>query len=890
QVYEIGADRPAAQPRLLSSGKGASRDAAFLSGDREIIYASSGSAADACAPRSGGSEQEVWPLPSSMEIFRASADGSNPRALTSNAVYDAEPSVCAKDGSILFTSLRDGDVDLYRMDANGQNVERITHAAGYDGRAAFSPDCERIVWEASRPAGAALEEYQRRLAQKQFRPSNLEIHIAKADGTDERQLTYFHAQSFTPTFAPNGQRILFSSNTADPDRREFALWGLDADGARLEQLTFAPGFNGFPAFSPDGHELAFSSSRAARPGNADTNVFVAGWVEAGAAAPPERAADRVMRDIRWLADPARDGRGVGTPGLKAAGEYIEAQFRALGLEPAAGGGSYRQALDVVTQIQSGPGTRLSLNGKAPLPADQFQALGFSASGAANGKLVLAGYGIQLPELGRHDYDGVQVKGNIVVVRRFVPDTEQFQDTKLKRMHGDLREKAWTARERGAKAMIVVDAPERPAGAAADWKPAEEAAFPALERETYGDAGIPVLIVKREAFAPSLAELEQGHAINARLAVELSLSRQSVFNVIAKLPARAPAAERLPGAFVVGAHYDHLGYGGSFSLAPDDHSVHGGADDNASGVSLVLEVARRLSKSDKTRRDIFFVTFTGEEMGVLGSSYLVKNPPPGLEPQNIHAMLNYDMVGRLTQNTLSVLGAESAAEWKDLVPKACDEAGIDCKLSGSGYGPSDHSSFYAAGVPVLHFFTGAHSDYHKPSDRADRINAAGVAQIAELTSYFLETEAQPGALAYRRLPPEEPRGDLRTFNASLGTIPDYAGPPDQKGVLLSGVRPGSGAALGGMQRGDVLVQLGTRSIEDVHDLMYALNSAKPHQTVTAVVLRDGKRVELKVTYQEKGGGAANPRVEAGKSGEHGAPATPQKSGEPATQPTSSVQAR
>jgi hypothetical protein len=302
---------------------------------------------------------------------------------------------------------------------------------------------------------------------------------------------------------------------------------------------------------------------------------------------------------------------------------------------------------------------------------------------------------------------------------------------------------------------------------------------------------------------------------------------------------------------------------------------------------VLEVARRLSKSDKTRRDIYFVTFTGEEMGVLGSSYLMKNPPPGLEPQNLHAMLNYDMVGRLTQNTLSVLGAESAAEWKDLVPKACEEAGIDCRLSGSGYGPSDHSSFYAAGVPVLHFFTGAHSDYHKPSDRPARINAAGVAQIAELTSYFLETEAQPGALAYRRLPPEEPRGDLRTFNASLGTIPDYAGPPDQKGVLLSGVRPGSGAALGGMQRGDVLIQLGTRNIDDVHDLMYALNSAKPHQTVTAVVLRDGKRVELKVTYQEKPGGAANRRVEAGKPAEPGAPAVPQKSAEPAAQPTSSV---
>jgi hypothetical protein len=251
------------------------------------------------------------------------------------------------------------------------------------------------------------------------------------------------------------------------------------------------------------------------------------------------------------------------------------------------------------------------------------------------------------------------------------------------------------------------------------------------------------------------------------------------------------------------------------------------------------------------------------MGVLGSSYLVKNPPPGLEPANIHAMLNYDMVGRLTKNSLSVLGAESADEWTTFVPRACEHARIECHLSGSGYGPSDHSPFYAAGIPVLHFFTGAHGDYHKPSDHASRINGSGLAQIAELTTRLLEDEAQPMKLSYR-LPPEQPRGDMRSFNASLGTIPDYSGPTDQKGVLLADVRAGSGAQLGGMQRGDVLIQLGDRSIESVHDLMFALNSAKPHQTVKAAVLRDGKRLELKVTYQEKGGGGGGPHPHAGQN--------------------------
>jgi len=390
------------------------------------------------------------------------------------------------------------------------------------------------------------------------------------------------------------------------------------------------------------------------------------------------------------------------------------------------------------------------------------------------------------------------------------------------------------------------------------KLASSAGFPKLERDTYGDAGIPVVIVKRAAFASTLEQLEKGRSPSAQLSVELTLGKQSVFNVLARLPARAPADQRLPGVFVVGAHYDHLGHGGSFSLAPDDHSAHLGADDNASGVALVLEVARHLSQSRDTRRDVIFATFAGEELGVLGSSYLVKNPPPGLVAKNIHAMLNYDMVGRLTQNTLSVLGAESAEEWKSLLPPFCQQTQLDCRLGGSGYGSSDHSSFYAAGVPVVHFFTGNHSDYHKPSDQASKINAAGVAQIAELTTLFIEHEARPGPLTYRRMPPEV-NGDRRSFNASLGTIPDYAGPPDQKGVLLSGVRPGSGAQLGGMQRGDVLIQLGDHAVDSVQDLMFCLNSAKPNQTVKAVVLREGKRVEMKVTYQEKGGGGANPHA-------------------------------
>jgi Tol biopolymer transport system component len=874
QIYTMGVDRPLPEPKLVSTGKGATTCAYFLPGDQQIIYSSTHLGADACPPKPDHSKGYVWPIYSTYDIFKANADGSNVQQLTSQPGYDAEATVCRKDGSIIFTSSRDGDLELYRMDKDGQNVQRLTSTPGYDGGAFFNADCSKIVWRASRPAGNELAEYQHLLGEGLVRPTQLELYVANADGSEARQITYLGAAAFAPYFTPAGDRVLFSSNVGDPSGREFDIWAVNVDGTALERITHTPGFDGFPMFSPDGKYLAFSSNRASRPGTFDTNVFVTEWVDAPIQPERETAADRVVKDIAWLADPAREGRGVGTKGLAAAGEYIEGRFKALGLQPVEADGSYRQNLEVVTSVVSGPATELRI-GDTLFTADQYQPLGFSGQGTLSGRLVFAGYGINEPSLGRADYEGVAAKGNIVVVRRFVPDTEKFEDTKAKRIYGDLRQKAWVARDRGATALVVVDTPERPKGAAADWAPAEEATFPTLERDGYGDAGIPVILVKRTAFAKTLAQLEKGQPVSAKLGVDLQLERAPVYNVLARLPARAPEAERLPGAIVIGAHYDHLGYGGSNSLAPGDHSPHLGADDNASGVSLVLEVARSLSQSSAlTRRDIVFATFTGEEMGILGSSHLVKNPPPGLEPQNIYAMLNYDMVGRMTKNSVSVLGAESAEEWGSLVPKACQEARIECHLSGSGYGPSDHSAFYTAGVPVLHFFTGAHSDYHKPSDQVSHINGAGIGQIAELTERLVVEAPQLPKLTYRRVSPEEPRGDMRSFNASLGTIPDYAGPPDLKGVLLSDVRPGSGAEQGGMRRGDVLVQLGEKPIESVHDLMFALNAAKPHQTVKAAVLRDGKRVEMKVTFQERGGGGGqSPHGQASSPAPQSGPKSP-----------------
>jgi hypothetical protein len=459
------------------------------------------------------------------------------------------------------------------------------------------------------------------------------------------------------------------------------------------------------------------------------------------------------------------------------------------------------------------------------------------------KAVLAGYGLEDRALGFADYKGLNVKGKVVVVRRFVPEGATPLPAEDARRAGDLRKKAFTARNLGAAALLIVDWPVPPAGAPSDWKPPSEAKFPALHPEGSGDAGLPVLVVTRKALEALMPKLLKKQAVDVELNVKLLFEESQAFNVVGKLPGTQVGAPPL----FIGAHYDHLGFGGPDSLAPDKHEPHLGADDNASGAATVVEIARIL-KAAPLSRDVYFVLFAGEESGALGSSHYVKSHPALLT--GAPAMLNLDMVGRMRGNALTVLGLESAEGWKPIIDSACEKTRLVCNSSGDGYGPSDHTSFYAAGLPVLHFFTGAHSDYHKPSDTAAKLNYAGTAQVAlTVAEVAREVDAPDAKLTYKKLPAQT-RGDVRNFGASLGTVPDYGGPPNGiKGVLLADVRPGGGADKGGLKKGDILIKLGKTEVGSVEDLMFVLMSSKPGESVTAVVLREGKEVPLEVTFQE-----------------------------------------
>jgi Tol biopolymer transport system component len=844
--------------KLVSTGKGRTTCAYFLKGDKEIIYASTHESSPECPTPPDNSKGYMWGL-FEYDIYKANADGGNLVNLTpSTPGYDAEATVCPKDGAIIFTSTRTGDLELWRMDANGANARQLTNLPGYDGGAFFSQDCSKIVWRASRPQGKDLEAYKDLLAQKLVKPTRMDIWVANADGTEARQVTYLPGASFAPYFFPNGKRILFSTNFVNPRGPDFDIYAINIDGTELERVTLAPGFDGFPVFSPDGKTLAFSSNRKDVVGEAgtpqsggmkyrvtgtpagpnDTNVFLADWVDGPATPVAEtESADRFAKNVQYLAADERDGRGIGTKGLKQASDMVQQQMQAAGAEPAFSG-SWRQTFDVTTEVKRGAATALELDGKA-VAAAEFTPTPYSASKSVKGAVVAAGYGIVDAETKLDDYKGKAVKGKIVVVNRFAPSDKQLGPSTVARL-GDIRFKAFLARGKGAIGLIVVD----------NADPTEkEADLPTLATDGMAnlvsggaDVGIPVVVVKRAAGAALFAK----GAHTATITVALDPVRTPTDNVAGVI--RAGSATKLPGVIVIGAHIDHLGMGGGANaLDPKVIAVHNGADDNASGVAALLEVTAALAKRKADlQRDVYVVAFSGEEEGDLGSAFYVRTPPTK-EP--VVAMLNMDMVGRMRNNALHVNGGDSAKEWRSIVEPACAAARVSCTVGGSGYGPSDHMAFYIANIPVLFFFTGNHLDYHTATDDADKINAAGGARVATIvTEVAVATANRKDPLTFVKTGQHAMGGDVRRIGASLGTVPSYSEDPNAPpGMVLSDVKPGGPAAKAGLKAGDRIVQIGTVEIRSVNDLMFVLQSAKPGTDVKITFVRDGKQQTVTATY-------------------------------------------
>jgi hypothetical protein len=631
--------------------------------------------------------------------------------------------------------------------------------------------------------------------------------------------------------------------------------------------------------------------------------------------------ERLRAHIEYLASDKLEGRRTGSPGANLAAEYIAREFARYGLRRSIGrdlpGMSileadsprrYMQEFPYVAGVDLGKSNELILKLKPDTSStlkagEDWMPLGLSANGRIENALaVLVGYGITAADLKYDDYAGANAAGKIAIAFSGTPDGDnphgQFG------RYEDVRWKAIAARNAGARALIVI---------------AGESNFKddRLARLHYdnsgGDAGLPVIAISRPAGAQLLsvnssllADVEQRlrakqpqtnddravvlpvQTVSITLATDVVRREVSAWNVVGILDGSDPTLKN--ETIVIGAHYDHLGRGGEGSLAPKEGEIHHGADDNASGVAGVLELARLFtSHTLRPRRTIVFMAFSGEEEGLLGSNYYVNHPIVPLA--NTVAMINMDMIGRTKDNKLIVGGVGTATDWRQSLTAAnaperisvgatpssprnlrrpmisapgevpvetgthhtpavdlTFEKPFDLTLNEDGYGPSDHSSFYVKQIPVLFFWTGTHQDYHKPSDTADKINYADEARILNLVArvvYDIDTNDKRPVYAVAK---SEAGGRSLGFRVYLGTIPNYADSSD--GLLLDGVREDSPAAKAGIKAGDKIVKLAGRDVRNVYDYTAALGEMKAGQEYEVELLRGGERVKLTITPAAK----------------------------------------
>jgi hypothetical protein len=536
--------------------------------------------------------------------------------------------------------------------------------------------------------------------------------------------------------------------------------------------------------------------------------------------------------VRYLADDALEGREVGSPGARCAAEYVAARFEALGLQPDASG-SWFQTFPVRRGAALGPDNALSISNRTYAPGREWVPFGFSGSGSVRAPSTYAGHGLSRPGDPADRAAHGDVAGRIMVVEWGDPEARGGNS-----MRAEPHFKASVAAGREAAGLVVL----LPEGMA----------LPTVDEEIRNPLSIPVIAVAGDAAESVRASARAGHEMSVQADVHPTTAEAR--NVVAVLRGSDP---RLRDEYViVGAHFDHLGWGGEGSLDPDAEAVHNGADDNASGTAGLLDIAERLSRGPSPGRSVLFLAFTGEEKGLWGSAHFVANPT--LDLSSAVAMLNLDMVGRLVDNTVTVFGTGTAEEWVALaneVDRTLDEP-LELAFSPDGYGPSDHASFTAAGIPVLHFFTNTHADYHRPSDDWDKIDGSGIARIAELATGIVRRLAGAGettAMALtpvqqdRPAPPSAGQSS-RGYGPYFGSIPDMT--PRDYGLRLTGVREGSPAAKAGLQAGDVVVEFDGKPIADIYAYTYALRDRKPGDVVKVVVDRDGKRVTMTAVLEER----------------------------------------
>jgi Tol biopolymer transport system component len=898
QIYTL--DLKTGDSHRVSPGVGKTTCAFFRPGTDEVLFASTHLDPEAVAKqkaeldfRASGKERRYsWDYDENMDIFSAQRDGNDLKRLTDAMGYDAEGSYSPDGSKIVFCSLRDAypsenlsqeerklmEVDpayfgeIYIMNADGSDQKRLTHVPGYDGGPFFSPDGERIIWRRFDESGM-----------------NADIYTMRTDGSDVRQLTDFDSMSWAPYLHSSNQYAIFASNKFGFSN--FELFLVDALGEHEPvRVTHTDGFDGLPVFSPDGARLCWTSNRTRTN---QSQLFIADWnheaalmaiaatpkregvqaTEPGPVVEEEKISKAHLKDfVEYLASDELEGRMTGSKGAESAADYIAGYFQAIGLEPVGENESYFQEFEFTSGmkvieeenafkvIKKEHGAVQILEFKVE---SDFRPLSFSANGEVEGEVVFAGYGLSVPgKLGEgyDSYAGLDVKDKIVLVLRYVPEEVETERRQELNRYAGLRYKAMVAREHGAKAILVVTGPNSPnAGELAPLSFDSSLAGSGIVAASISGEVAKMLFAGSEKVLKEVQDqldIENPHFegqfplknVTVKISTAVERVKKTDRNVLALLPPAEPSSEM--EYLIIGAHYDHIGYGEIGSLAGKDEEgqIHNGADDNASGTAVVLQLAAVLAEQKDLHKGIIFALWSGEELGLIGSSHFVEHPTVPLE--QVVAYINFDMVGRLRENRFNLQGVGSSTLWRKLIEKRNVAAGFDLILQDDPYLPTDTTAFYPKKVPVLSFFTGSHENYNRPTDDPETLNYDGMQRIATFAHHLITDVAQsperPDYVEVQRATPEG--GSRETLRAYLGTIPDYT--TEIEGVKISGVRGGSPADKAGLKGGDIIIKFGGQKITNIYDYTYALEAVKIGEPVEVVILRDGKQTTLKATPEAR----------------------------------------
>jgi hypothetical protein len=576
---------------------------------------------------------------------------------------------------------------------------------------------------------------------------------------------------------------------------------------------------------------------------------------------------RYLEHVKYLASEELKGRGSGSAELEKAAEYIARQFESIGLEPV-DGNSYFQPFKVTTNARLGSGNHFEYTDgrqKTRLKFDEeFRPLNFSGSGRLTGAVVFAGYGITAREYNYDDYAGIDAKGKVVLILRHEPqefDENSVFGGKVYTSHAQFESKAVNAKFHGARAVIFINDRPNHTGDADELEKFSRAVGPA-------SPGIPFVQLKAEVVErwlervnKSLEQLieavdedlrPQSFAFPASFHVDLAVNvereMRTVRNVAGYLPGQS--SEYL----IIGAHYDHLGLGEQFSMAPSMAGTpHLGADDNASGTAGVIELAHWFATQPQRRRGTLFLAFAAEELGLLGSNYYVNHPKLSLD--RAVAMINMDMIGRVRGGKVYVGGLKTGSSFKAIIEGLAGNAKLNMDFSDvGGYGSSDHFSFTPKGIPVLFFFSGLHGDYHKPSDTWDKIDSQASAQllqfIGEVSARLLAEADRP---QFVRVADPRPSHAVAGSGGSgygpyFGSVPDFGAVSN--GVRFADIRDDSPAAKAGIRAGDTLIEFDGKPIQNLYDFTYALRSKRPGEEVVVKVQRGSEVIEARVLLVQR----------------------------------------